>query len=98
MTDVLRSINLVLSILTFVWLVVRRIRNNDWFSKQVSTLRNDIWLMSFFWICAVIVGTAEQLFETGSNSRIVFSMAAILVTLKLLIRPARHWEDIKTKN
>lgn len=94
-TELIRSINLVLSIIAFVWLIYRRVRHNGWYSKTISTLRNDIWLMAFFWVCAVIVGTVEQLFQTGSSARVVFATAAVLVTLKLLIRPAEHWEDIE---
>ena len=89
-----RAVNLVLALIALVWLIIRRFRHNNWYAKNVSTIRNDVWLLALFWSAGLVVGSFEQLFNTGTNVRVVLASAAILVTLKMLIRPARDWKDL----
>ena len=89
--DILRIINLVLAILTIVWLVIRRLRNRGDYGR--GSLRRDIWTSSFLWFLAAIVGTYEQLFDTGTYFRVVFTLGAILTTISILARPNKEWVD-----
>lgn len=84
-----RGLNLVLGILILIWLSIRRVRHPQWY--RGASMRNDVWFMSFFWLLALVVGTAEQLFETGTVIRVAFSFAALLVTLRLLFRQHEDW-------
>lgn len=87
--EILRSINLILALTVFVWLLLRRIRHPEWYER--GSLRRDIWVMALCWDLALIVGSAEILSGADSYLRVGVAMAAILTTLAILIRPPDDW-------
>jgi nitrate reductase gamma subunit len=93
LTEFFRIINLTLGIVTLVWLIVRRVRSKDLYA---TSLRNDIWLLAVYWDASMVVGTVEQLFETGTTVRVVLYFAAVLVTLRILMRN-KDWEGFATR-
>lgn len=93
LTDAFRIVNLTLGIVTLGWLILRRIREKDLYGTKV---RNDIWLMAVYWDAAMIVGTIEQLFKTGTTIRVVLYFFALLITLRLLVRN-KDWEGLRDR-
>ena len=91
-TDIMRSINLILGLLVLGWLLVRRIRRRAWYDEQ--PIRNDIWFMAFYWLTASLVGTFEVLFNTGTTIRVAFVFVAILITFKILLMPQKAWQEM----
>lgn len=87
--EIFRTINLLLGAAIFLWLTTRRIRHPEWYPR--GSMRRDIWAMALCWVLALLVGTFEQLFETETVFRIWVSMAALLTTLAILIRPQEDW-------
>lgn len=96
MQDILRSINLILAIVVIVWLASRRIAHPSKFPR--GGLLRDIWAMAFCWALALIVSNVEQLLDTDTYIRVGVSMAAILTTLAILMRPAADWPKPKPKS
>lgn len=96
--DWLRLINLLIALLVLLWLVGRRFLHKSWYPR--GGLRRDIWTMAFLWDLALIVSTIENLVDTGTYIRVVLSMAAVLTTLAILIRPRSEWPgpDWKSKS
>lgn len=89
LADILRSINLFLSAVVFLWMTIRRFK----FPKQYPRggLRRDVWAMAYLWNLTLLVGTLELLLNTGTYVRVGIAMAAVLTTLSLLIRPREDW-------
>jgi fucose 4-O-acetylase-like acetyltransferase len=87
--DILRIINLVLAVFVFSWLLLRRFFNSVNYPE--GSIRRDIWTMAMFWTLATTIGTSEQLFETDTYFRVGFTLAALLTTLSILIRPKDDW-------
>src|SRR4051794_31857009 len=87
--EILRSINLLLALVVLAWLLLRRVRHPEWYPR--GGLRRDIWAMALCWDLALLVGTFEQLVETGTYVRVVVSMAAVLTTISILVRPREDW-------
>jgi hypothetical protein len=91
--EILRSINLLLTVLVLAWLFLRRVLHPKWYPR--GGLRRDIWVMALCWDLALLVGTFEQLAGTGTYVRVVISMAAVLTTLAILVRPKEDWPTSK---
>ena len=90
--DLLRGVNLVLALVVFFWLTGRRLRHPDWFPR--GGLRRDIWAMAFCWDLALITASAENLIHADTFIRVGVSMAAIITTLAILLRPAKDWPGV----
>lgn len=88
-SDIVRLINLVLGSVTLTWLITRRIKHPEWYYGQI--IRNDMWFLAMFWSLALVVGSIEQAFNTGTDTRTGFAFAAIFVTLRMLLRPIEAW-------
>lgn len=91
-TQPIRVVNLTLGIVVLTWLLARRRLNPDLYIG----FRNDVWLMAVYWVIALLVGTTEQLFETGTSIRVLFSFLAIITTLRLLRRNP-DWVGLRSK-
>ena len=90
--DILRVVNLFLAGVVLIWLVVRRVSRKDLYRNQ---LRNDIWLMATYWTASNLIGTFEQLFDTGTNIRVILYTFALLVTARILLRYDEDWYAIR---
>lgn len=93
--EIFRYVNLILGIFVLVWLLVRRYLKPAWFPR--GGLRKDIWAMAVLWTLALIVGTFEQLYRTDTYLRVGFSLAALLTTISILLRPFVDW-TVEPKN
>lgn len=87
--EIVRYVNLILGVLVLGWLLVRRYLKPEWFPR--GGLRRDIWAMAVLWTMALIVGTFEQLYRTDTYLRVGFSLAALLTTISILLRPFVDW-------
>lgn len=82
-SDYVRIVNLIFSVVVLIWLIARRVK--DW-KAYGEPGRNDAWLIATYWTGALLVGTIEQLFDTGTDSRVVLYFFALLVTARYLWR------------
>lgn len=87
--EILRGLNLFLGVVTLIWLLNRRVFNRKLYSGDV---RKDTWLISFCWAAAVITGSIEQLWNTGTFVRVGLATVALLVTVRLLWRRQSEWD------
>ena len=84
MTDEIgRIINIILNLLILA-LLVRKYKLH-WHRYQTRT--KDFWWVMFLWSVVVVYGTFEQLMGWHTNIRIVLTMLASLVAIKLLLKP-----------
>jgi hypothetical protein len=86
--EIVREVNLILGVIALIWLVFRRIRSSQLYAGH---LRNDIWLLAFYWTAASVVGTFEQLFKTDTTSRTILQMCALVVTIRVLWKYNKDW-------
>lgn len=87
-TEIVREVNLILGVVALIWLTYRRIRSSQLYAGH---LRNDMWLLAFYWTASSVVGTFEQLFETGTSTRIILQFFALVVTVRVLWKYNKDW-------
>lgn len=87
-SEIVREVNLILGVIALIWLVYRRVRSRALYAGH---LRNDMWLLAFYWTAASVVGTFEQLFQTGTSTRVILSFFALVVTIRVLWKYNKDW-------
>jgi uncharacterized membrane protein YfcA len=88
-----RTCNIALSAVCIIALLYKAFKH--WPRYQART--RDFWWVLFSWTLVVFLGTIEVLLDWGTSLRLFFVVFALLLTLKVTLRPNEVDRPVVTK-